>query len=63
MHNVFWTIWIPWIDEGVLEMQRQWIGRSEGAEVDFEIVGSDKSLPSTQPDQIHFWCHLLCVGS
>ena len=40
--------------EGVLEMQRQWIGRSEGAEVDFEIVGSDKSLPFTQPDQILF---------
>jgi leucyl-tRNA synthetase len=27
--------------EGMKEMQRDWIGRSEGAEVDFAIVGSD----------------------
>ena len=40
--------------EGVLEMQRQWIGRSEGAEVDFEIVGSDKKFTvyTTRPDTL-----------
>ena len=30
--------------EKVVTMQRNWIGRSEGVEVDFRIVGSEKSL-------------------
>ena len=30
--------------EGVLEMQRQWIGRSEGAEVRFGVEGSDEGF-------------------
>ncbi len=29
---------------GILEMQRNWIGRSEGVEADFAIDGSDKSI-------------------
>ncbi len=40
--------------EGVLEMQRQWIGRSEGAEVDFQIAGSDGAFTvyTTRPDTL-----------
>jgi leucyl-tRNA synthetase len=30
--------------EKVVTMQRNWIGRSEGVEVDFKIIGSDKKL-------------------
>ena len=39
---------------GVLEMQRQWIGRSEGAEVRFQIAGSDQSFIvfTTRPDTL-----------
>ncbi len=33
---------IQW-SESLKEMQRNWIGRSEGAEVDFELVGSSRS--------------------
>jgi leucyl-tRNA synthetase len=37
--------------EGVLEMQRQWIGRSEGAEVRFGVEGSDEgfTIYTTRP--------------
>ncbi len=40
--------------EGVLEMQRQWIGRSEGAEVRFEIDGHDDGFVvyTTRPDTL-----------
>ena len=40
--------WSP----GIIEMQRNWIGRSEGAEVDFPIKGSTKTLRiyTTRPD-------------
>ncbi len=40
--------------EGVLEMQRQWIGRSEGAEVRFDIGGHDASFVvyTTRPDTL-----------
>jgi leucyl-tRNA synthetase len=39
---------------GVLEMQRQWIGRSEGAEVQFSIDGHDSSFVvyTTRPDTL-----------
>lgn len=42
-----------WPDK-VKSMQTNWIGRSEGAEVDFKIEGSDKSLTvyTTRPDTI-----------
>jgi len=40
--------------EGVLEMQRQWIGRSEGAEVRFGIDGHDDGFVvyTTRPDTL-----------
>ena len=43
-----------WSDK-VKVMQRNWIGRSEGAEIDFEIPGVDGKLTvfTTRPDTIH----------
>ena len=40
--------------EGVLEMQRQWIGRSEGARLAFQVEGSDQALEvyTTRPDTL-----------
>ena len=40
--------------EGILEMQRKWIGRSEGAEVRFEIQGGvdDFTVFTTRPDTL-----------
>lgn len=40
--------------EGVKDMQRNWIGKSTGAEVDFTIEGTDKKLRvyTTRPDTL-----------
>jgi leucyl-tRNA synthetase len=40
--------------EGTLTMQREWIGRSEGAEIDFGIEGSDEKISvfTTRPDTL-----------
>ena len=40
--------------EGIKDMQRNWIGRSEGAEVTFEIEGTGKSVTvyTTRPDTL-----------
>jgi len=40
--------------EGIKAMQRNWIGRSEGAEVDFAVVGHEASLRvfTTRPDTL-----------
>ncbi len=40
--------------EGIKDMQRNWIGRSTGAEVDFTIEGLDKNLAvfTTRPDTL-----------
>lgn len=40
--------------EGVKDMQRNWIGRSTGAEVDFQIEGKNKKLRvyTTRPDTL-----------
>lgn len=40
--------------EGVKDMQRNWIGRSTGADVDFQVEGTDKSLRvfTTRPDTL-----------
>lgn len=39
----------------VLQMQRNWIGRSVGADIDFEIEGRDDKVTvfSTRPDTLH----------
>jgi leucyl-tRNA synthetase len=41
--------------ESVKEMQRNWIGRSEGAEVDFKVDGKDESIKvfTTRPDTLY----------
>ena len=47
--------------EGVLEMQRQWIGRSEGAEVTFQVDGGGSFVVyTTRPDTLFgaTWCVL-----
>jgi len=40
--------------EGIKEMQRNWIGRSTGAEVDFKLEGMDETLRvfTTRPDTL-----------
>ncbi|NUO53122.1 MAG: leucine--tRNA ligase [Polyangiaceae bacterium] len=40
--------------EGTVTMQREWIGRSEGAEIDFGIEGSDEKISvfTTRPDTL-----------
>ncbi|MEZ5016865.1 MAG: class I tRNA ligase family protein [Flavipsychrobacter sp.] len=45
--NLSWT-------DAMKEMQRNWIGKSEGAEVDFPITGTDKHIKvfTTRPDTI-----------
>jgi leucyl-tRNA synthetase len=49
--------------EGIKAMQRNWIGRSEGAEVTFAIDGSDARIRvfTTRPDTI--WGATYCVLS
>ncbi len=48
--------------EGVLEMQRQWIGRSEGADCIFRVADTDHSfvIYTTRPDTLFgaTWCVL-----
>jgi leucyl-tRNA synthetase len=47
--------------EGVKEMQRQWVGRSEGAEVRFEVQGHGSFVVyTTRPDTLFgaTWCVL-----
>ncbi len=44
---------IQWSD-GIKQQQREWIGRSDGAEVDFQVIGSDESIRvfTTRPDTL-----------
>lgn len=41
--------------ESIKEMQRHWIGRSEGAEIDFNVKGSSKKIRvfTTRPDTLY----------
>jgi leucyl-tRNA synthetase len=45
---------LEWWPERVLTMQRNWIGRSEGAEVIFRVDGEDVDIPvfTTRPDTL-----------
>src|SRR5699024_10556842 len=47
--------------ESLKEMQRNWIGRSEGAEITFDIEGTDKSFRAftTRPDTIFGATHAV----
>lgn len=67
---------LPGWPDRVKTMQRNWIGRSEGAEIHFPIKGSEKSLSvfTTRPDTIfgvtymvmapeHEWVDELIVGA
>ncbi len=53
---------IDW-SESLKEMQRNWIGKSEGAEIQFEIKNSDKKLTifTTRPDTI-FGCTFMVLA-
>jgi leucyl-tRNA synthetase len=45
---------LEWWPERVLTMQRNWIGRSEGAEIIFRVDGEDVDIPvfTTRPDTL-----------
>src|SRR5205809_5837970 len=45
---------LEWWPERVLRMQRNWIGRSEGAEIVFRVDGDDIDIPvfTTRPDTL-----------
>jgi leucyl-tRNA synthetase len=45
---------VNWPD-GIKHMQREWIGRSEGAEVDFKVAGADDVIRvfTTRPDTLY----------
>jgi leucyl-tRNA synthetase len=49
--------------ESVLTMQRNWIGKSEGVEVDFPLEGSDEKLRiyTTRPDTL-FGVTFMCLA-
>lgn len=43
---------LPYWEESIKEMQKNWIGRSEGAEVNFEINGKKITVFTTRPDTL-----------
>jgi leucyl-tRNA synthetase len=49
--------------ENVVAMQRNWIGRSEGVEVDFPVVGMNEKLRifTTRPDTL-FGVKFMCIA-
>jgi leucyl-tRNA synthetase len=49
-----WTERLPGWPESVLTMQRNWIGRSQGCEIDFTVAGRDDKVRvfTTRPDTL-----------
>lgn len=49
--------------EGIIEQQRTWIGRSEGAEIDFQVADEDASITvfTTRPDTL-FGCTYVVLA-
>ena len=49
-----WTERMPGWPESVLTMQRNWIGKSTGCEIDFSVAGSDEKIRvfTTRPDTL-----------
>jgi leucyl-tRNA synthetase len=49
-----WTDRLPGWPESVLTMQRNWIGRSQGSEIDFAVAGRDEKVRvfTTRPDTL-----------
>lgn len=50
-----WTYKLPGWPEKVLIMQRNWIGKSYGAEIDFKVEGEDTTITvfTTRPDTLY----------
>ncbi len=50
-----WTYKLPGWPEKVLIMQRNWIGKSYGAEIDFKVDGEDTTITvfTTRPDTLY----------
>ncbi len=50
-----WTHKLPGWPDSVLTMQRNWIGKSVGSEIDFRVDGRDESIRvfTTRPDTLH----------
>src|SRR5699024_10512397 len=49
--------------ESLKDMQRNWIGKSEGANIDFKIEGTDKEFTAftTRPDTIYGATYAVCA--
>ncbi|TLM62078.1 MAG: leucine--tRNA ligase [Deltaproteobacteria bacterium] len=50
-----WTNRLPGWPESVLTMQRNWIGRSQGCEIDFAVEGDSRAIRvfTTRPDTLY----------